>query len=353
MARRIPSTLVTTGLLVLASAGCPGKLAADTGEVCKRYVAAVAAYAQRCEVPGDSAYGDARAEEACVKELAAPGATNLAAARDRCAAEISAAACGDRIECNEERVTGDLDDGAACAAGFQCKSGLCRRDGIGSCGVCVPRNARSAAGGPCVDSADCVEGAECSISTDGGRCVAIDTADAGEPCGSTREARIGCAKGLRCFDARRDESLGTCRPPAGLGGECRGITDCADDLTCIGERCVERLPEGAPCAVSDRSPCARGLACDGTCEKIVLAHDGGACDQYTRLCERGSCIGVSGPSNAPGEGPLPGRPSDHVTPGVCVERAGEGAPCDGPSACRLPASCIAGRCTTLDPGRCR
>lgn len=332
-----------------ALTGCPGKLEGGPGgtsETCKNYAAARAAYNDRCEVPGQGSQTPDRLEEECAKEIVAPGAKNRAAMLDRCTSDLSTASCRDRLRCGGDLPTGDLADGAACGEGFQCKSGFCRRASIASCGVCVAREGRSGVGGACVDSAECVEGASCVVYRDGGKCIAFGVSGAGGPCGTSGNTMVDCENGLRCL-ATASTERGTCSAPIGPGGDCRSMADCTDGLTCIDARCVTRLAEGAPCDPGVRLPCAKGLACDGSCKKIIDAQLGEACDAFTRVCERGICKGGSETSGPNGE---------VITPGTCVlDRLQDGEACDDsdPLACQPPAVCIEGTCAIRDPGRCK
>jgi len=235
MVRTIGSPLAAAAVLLFAVTGCPGKMAlapSAPSETCKRYYDALTAYDERCEIPNRVGPACARLEEACVGEVTAPGATSWAAHLERCASELSAASCGDWIACFWEDATrGELPAGAPCARGIQCESGHCRKSADATCGVCSSLAERSLAGGPC-DSVGCVDGSVCVSTASGSTCTAIAIAEAGQPCGDAPGAITGCAKGLRCAGSGRGQR-GTCRAPAGIGGDCRSSTDCADDLACV------------------------------------------------------------------------------------------------------------------------
>ena len=347
MIRTTSISLVSAAVILLALTGCPGKLESSPTDSCKSYYAALAGYYERCEIfPNRLVPARARFEEQCADLVVAPGASNVVAHLDRCASEILESSCGALSNCTLEVTTGDLADGAPCGAGFQCKSGRCEKPRDVACGVCAsPPGGRAPVGGPCEDGAVCVEGAACIVSSDGAKCFALERAQSGEPCGSRSDALIQCAKGLTCFwDSLQ---AGTCRAPVGVGGECRSLYDCTDGLACIDDHCVERLPEGAACEVGHRYRyrCAKGLACDGTCKKMLWVEAGEPCDTITRWCKRGDCVRNTT------------EPSSSDTLGTCVDLLPEGAACDDgikrAPHCEPPASCIKGKCTVFDPAACK
>lgn len=349
MIRTTSISLVSVAVVLLALTGCPGKLESSPTDSCKSYFAALAGHYERCEIfPNGVVPVRERLEERCARQVVAPGASNLAARIDRCAKEILEASCSDRLDCQFETTTGDLADGAPCGAGFQCKSGHCEKPRDVACGVCAsPAGGRSSpVGGPCDYGTYCVEGAACIISSDGGKCIALEVAQAGESCGRHSDALIQCANGLSCF--LDSPQAGTCRAPVAVGGECRSMYDCTDGLACVDDHCVVRLPEGAACEAASgyRVVCEKGLACDGTCKKMLWVEAGEPCDLITRWCKRGVCVGfMTGPT-----------PSDR-TLGKCVDRLPEGAACDdgadGAQRCEEPARCIEGKCTVFDPTACK
>jgi hypothetical protein len=338
--KRVTSALASCGIVFLLLAACGGSGGSEGGggSVCARYFNALVSYSDRCggEI-GPVSSVRPRYEAACVRALSAPGATNVGGALDRCIQQLGALPCGDDADCDLSG--GTLDDGAPCASGYQCKGGACTGMRDTSCGTCAPR---TAIGGDCNRSNECVEGARCHSSTgDSGKCVAVTIAKAGERCTGRDGEIIDCEKGLRCVF---EGASGTCKEATPAGGACMAGSDCADGLKCVGNTCGPGLPEGADCG-NTFSGCAKGLDCNGAkkCAPIVYVKAGEACDM-NRRCERGSCDGFSFSSTG-------------VTPGTCVDPLPDGAACtkgadEGPR-CDLFAECIDGKCTPDDPAQCK
>ncbi len=342
---RTISFLTSGAALFLLLAACSGSDGSEGGGgACAEYANALVSYAERCSDGAASlGYERARFEAACARALAAPGVTNLAGQIAACSKKISSAtSCdGEELSC-EDLTGGTLEDGAACADGYQCKGGACLTEANSNCGKCA---ARAPIGGKCTRSSDCVEGASCNATSDTGKCVAIKIAKAGEECFGSGDEDVRCDKGLRCsFGAGK----ATCKAPGGAGSDCTSRSDCSGDLRCVDKKCATGLGEGAACSGFDE--CAKGLDCgtDKKCARIVYVKAGETCD-LTHRCERGSCKGSS----------ITGNPDGiEVTPGKCVDPLPDGAACtvDGPEdapGCDVFADCTGGKCTLVDPAQCK
>jgi len=125
-----------------------------------------------------------------------------------------------------------IPDGQFCEFDDMCVSGLCRND-TGQCGS-PPVPSLSAMGGACTP-----------------------------PSAPTMNPRL-CNPGLVCADIDPMTITGTCKEPAGAGGSCRSLFDCA-----LGFACGSRMPDGT-----------------GTCNALVA--DGGACMENDE-CVSGFC----------------------------------------------------------------
>jgi len=305
-------------------------------------VSALASYVDRCG-DGSGTLGSVRSrfEAACARGLSAPGATNVAAQISDCSMKLSTASCsGGEVDC--ELVGGTLEDGAACAESYQCRSGACKTEPGSSCGRCAPK---VPIGGDCTSSANCVEGAACAFDTsDRGKCVALKLAKAGEKCSSSGDEVVRCDSGLECSFTSGEL---TCKAPGGAGADCSSRFDCTDGLRCVDNKCAAGLGEGATCTLDE---CAKGLDCskEKKCARIVYVKGGEECDS-TRRCDRGTCLGSS-VTTGPG--------GTVIQPGKCVDPLPDGAACSSePTAdeprCDVFAECIGGKCTLADPAQCK
>ncbi len=119
--------------------------------------------------------------------------------------------CGSSAVCTLLPGEGQDCPNGACASGLYCKSGKCapRLDAGATCKVF-----------------ECKEGLLCDPDTQ--KCVALATANEGEPCIAQY---VRCANGLRCLPTG-------CAPLGRRGTACDVPSDCASPLTCINQRCT-------------------------------------------------------------------------------------------------------------------
>ncbi|MBX3272734.1 MAG: hypothetical protein KF729_20905 [Sandaracinaceae bacterium] len=194
-----------------------------------------------------------------------------AAAAEACLAEAARVACeqdfylqdGLPLAC-DAALRGTVADGAACASGLDCVSGLC-----GCMRTCEPV---AGVGAACTEM-PCARGSRC----EGGTCVAnVAPRREGEPCTAGFEPHGDCGVQLRCIE-------GTCRAASSL----RVRTE--------GEPCEWSTTE--PATLAEAAWCAAGLECDTSGSSQVCRRplaNGVECSSYS-LCDRaaGSCQGPS------------------------------------------------------------
>src|SRR5439155_17646857 len=117
---------------------------------------------------GDVATCQTRAVPSCASYPTAPGATLTGDQIEACSKAIAGASCSQLLDqginslsdCN---VKGTLDNGKACASGFQCSSGFCPTAAGTTCGTCAPV---TKSGDPCVNES-CYGGQTCVITGSG------------------------------------------------------------------------------------------------------------------------------------------------------------------------------------------
>jgi hypothetical protein len=329
---------LSSWLLVIAFAACSDNATSGGGGACADYSNAVISYLERCEpsIPGGDANLRARYTQVCNLAVAAPGA-NFGAGISECIQKTNAATCDDFPACAP--TTGTLENGAACAHGYQCKSGACPHTSGGRCGTCADK---SAIGDDCSGDDDCVDGAACNFgSADRGKCVALTEAGEGESCNqSTQNSIARCKAGLVCNAQLK------CATRGAAGAACASSSDCANDLKCVDKKCGDGVAEGGACTNDE---CAKGLSCsfaDDKCVKQKTVNAGEVCDD-TRRCARGACKGYDVKYD---------NGKWDVTPGTCVDPLADGADCsndENAPPCDAFAECIDGTCKFPDPASCK
>lgn len=141
-------------------------------------------------------------------------------------------------------------DGVSCAAGLYCEggdyptTGTCRKQKTsGACahgGECASTYACVPSGGPGTCRKEKLPGQPCEpgecvslfsrCGTDG-KCTDARSAET-QPCGTSGDEYIQCAKGLYCDYSDTTADLGTCRPEIPAGSPCTSGGACADDGYC-------------------------------------------------------------------------------------------------------------------------
>ncbi len=340
-------TSVALGFLALTG-GCSSS-ASSTDAACDNYFSA--AFSDRCKSGTVSAERrgqiQARFRTVCQQGLAAPGTGITASYLDKCAAALSATACGGSSTPDECKTpAGTLTDGTACDDSSQCKSSYCKKSttttttdaGTSSetadCGVCA---ATIAAGGDCdlTGETRCAPDTTCIPSgTTGtaGKCTTGVKNDVGGACGASG---TGCKSGLSC-----DFKTLKCVAPGGAGATCSSTSDCQQpDLACVAKVCKARVGDGAACTSS--AECQAQLGCNPTthvCGKRPNAKGGEPCTSFT-VCDTGSC-------NIAQDG----------TDGTCPTLIADGAACTSDSraaVCDEFADCKGGVCKVSDPSACK
>ncbi|MFO0575999.1 MAG: hypothetical protein U1A78_18520 [Polyangia bacterium] len=256
-------------------------------------------------------YGDEktcaeRIQLTCAPYVKLPGSSWTVERLKQCAAGYSTGTCDDYFAPGGPKAcqpaAGLLADGAACAAGDQCKGAYCSNSATSSgCGTCAT------------------------------------PAKSGEACSALKP----CGLGLTCASGR-------CAPQGGVGAACgTGAAPCKSGLYCKSGTCATALAAGATCdPAAGVSGCdsLQGLFCGTTsrkCETYKLANTGEACGTVmtsTVLCAAGgSCSGTG-------------------TNRKCAAAARDGEAC-GPTAgsaqCMSPAACTSARCAVFDPSTCK
>jgi hypothetical protein len=232
-------------------------------------------------------------------------------------------------------VVGQLDDGATCVAGDQCKSNYCDRTEDQLCGKCADRGG---IGSACDQNSDCAGGLTCLTAADtlARACMmpgpAAAKARAGEACGGMLP---GCDAGLTCVGTG---TMKTCMP----------------DVMAAGNPC-----DPTHKMLSDCDSATMHLWCNRTsltCEPRKFAAAGQPCNELPdgsfALCSGGArCVR---PKDAAGT-----RPAQ----GTCVTGAAENGPCfrdasDGPG-CAVTLRCVydavgapSGHCQAQVPAAC-
>ncbi len=166
--------------------------------------------------------------------------------------------------------------GETCSSASQCRSGICHlRAGVGECATaCGPSNTctegfvcrdthciadrRQPVGGPCIDSADCIDGL-CATSGAGSWCTVLCSSD------------TMCPLGMLC-----DPTARVCAPDRGLdGAACNTGDDCVSGLCGNpggGNQCLSFCDRDTACGAGHE--CRRIVAGGGA---VCVATSGGGC----------------------------------------------------------------------------
>jgi hypothetical protein len=253
---------------------------------------------------GDVATCQSRAVPSCTNYPTAPGSTLTGDQIETCSKSIAAASCSQLLDqginslsgCN---LVGTLDNGRACASGFQCTSGFCPTAAGTTCGTCA---AQTKPGDACVNGS-CYGGQSCVVGSSGS---------------------------------------GTCQVPAAAGAACTG--SCVTGYSCVSGTCTAFLKPGDTCSVTSGPACdlTQGYTCQtNVCATITLPKVGEACGSGTKTGPFCAAHAVcSGGATAAG---------------TCVAPADDGATCDttkGPG-CKPGAECTGGVCKLPDPNTCK
>jgi len=301
-------------------AGADAAVAGGCASYARAYCARLEACAPGFFFPGEyldvAACEDVQASR-CGLDRAAPGVSVAASALAACSADLTAFSCSKLLarqlpdSCGP---TGTLVAGAACGSDAQCTTGFCAQSSP-TCGTCA---AAPALGGPCT-AGRCGAGATCTVGVgDDRQCVAL-ALEIGDACGESSYCRFG--------------------------------------LSCVNERCVAGLAEGASCsfAAADEPACdpLAGLRCNGftaaaVCERPTYVGAGQACGDTEIETDAGLQLATTA---CRADGVCPTEPGDTT----CVPRGALGESCDASlqEPCRTLLSCVEGRCILQDPSACR
>lgn len=174
-------------------------------------------------------------------------------------------------------------------------------------------------GGECASDLECPDHARCELgSTCPGTCL--------ETLGTTCQSLTDCGLGETCLEER-------CQPPLAERASCRGDSDCALPLRCLGDF-------GASTCMTKRSEneeCGYGLDCAGELHCVRDASLG------TSVCKQP--LPAGSPCNE-ATACLPDHYCDHDL-GVCQPRVGDGSACSPSSYCPIWSACIDGVCAPM------
>jgi len=313
---------------------------------------------------------------ACVDVTTVEGSRADAAYIDRCREALAGFTGQGAIPLACVPPPGAHEDGAGCVADHQCASLHCAGGSafLRTCGVCAPALRDDAS---C--QTDCGFGYYCGIRIIPGAhsgpslCSPRAIFKSGPPLDPCRG--VTCSAGQYC-----DPSSGACTASRAEGEPCASETECASGRICPSGRCVAPNPLGSPCvadiycatdayckpAPSDRPP-GDGTT-PGTCTKAPAL--GEPCDGWDVQCGRqqpGTDCG------APCDGPTvcrvlqsdaPLTPPNQTTMGTgcvfytgynevcgqCPSLADDGEPCGPGAACGPRSACINGTCQFVRVG---
>lgn len=214
-----------------------------------------------------------------------------------------------------------VEQGQACDAGALCRGGGC------NLGTCRPL----ASEGQSCRTIDCQEGLGCF----GEVCRALSTC-------------VLCSE--RCVDGRQ------CLPYLALNAICRDSIECGPERYCNSQNeCAARMSAGESCA---QAPCVVGLSCNQSrlCATPRLAPRGGYCENDSE-CASGSCYRGTAPFRCIDTVPLGARcalsENTQCTFGAycedasstCRARLGGGMPCTSGTMCQSFSCDAFGACT--------
>lgn len=277
----------------------------------------------------------------CVAELSLTGTSRTAAHVESCATALAKLPCGTIVEFVPECTTkpGSLENGAACNAGAQCRTGICdygALDAAKTCGVCTapldegasctPKTSLCPAGTVCVGSLEAV-----TITT----CKRVSYAEPNAPCGPD----VFCQPGYLCVKTSTDAHAPTCNPRFGPGVYCGDKDEVCEETSFCEQttnKCALRPTQGEAC--DGQHPCSNGFGCSkttATCAPLTFVAPGESCGGNV-ACQQGVCGQGTGTQTCP---PV-------VEDGnSCLEEAH--------MTCRAPATCTNGKCVMPTTGACR
>lgn len=266
-------------------------------------------------------------------------------------------------------IVGNVLDGAACQAGFECATDGARCEapmGGTTCGSQVCRKP-AATGQPCTGGAFCGPADHCVRRIVGGTDLSVcQPGTAGSAC----DRGDDCDPDLFCNGGLNDGSAsGTCTAAKPAGAICRDDRECQGQLMCVGETstttgtCRDTRAPGAPCddlfSCFGHQYCAGAANTVGTCTPAIGV--GAACGTSagqpwcgaTLACEGGMCGGagtVGAPCTRSSDGVFAADPNGCNTGLHCSNAisGGTSGTCEAPlpdgRACRNDDHCQHGYC---------
>lgn len=263
-------------------------------------------------------------------------------------------------------IVGNVNDGAACQADFECATAGARCEapaGGEACGAMVCRKP-AATGQSCANGGFCGPADYCVFERDtasGADVSVCDSGAAGRPC----DGGSDCDPGLFCNGGHDDSTAaGTCTTSKPAGSICSDDRECLGELLCVGETatttgvCRDVRAQGATC--DGIFGCFGHQYCDGpsggpgTCRPALgvgqpcgialgrpwcgatLACDGGSCQPAGAVgatCTRGSDGVFASDPNACSTGLHCSNEITMATTGTCAAPLGDGAACGSDDHC--------------------
>lgn len=246
--------------------------------------------------------------------------------------------CESPAECVDEKCAIDLGVGELCRTAGSCAAGLFCDYYATPAAVCATRLAPSS---PCSSSiaGACVDGYSCSQVEP---YVCVETLGGlNEPCGPY----YACEGDLWCDSV--ELSVGTCRAPVPLDGECTQSLACATGLYCVGSepaKCGPSGGSGEPCSVFEPLSCQGELFCARdtvTCAAPRAANETCNPSVAERACQDGLFCECLSPD-------CPTISSSHQPQDVCAPRRADGQVCTYGYECS-GGYCVSQECTSTAP----
>ena len=98
-----------------------------------------------------------------------------------------------------------------------------------------------------------------------------------------------CADGLVCNQDGSVSTVVKCTRRGGAGAACTSESDCLSELACVNGKCGSPGPVGTACTVSAQCANSVCSSETKKCVPVEWVASGGACDGIVRRCTRGSC----------------------------------------------------------------
>jgi hypothetical protein len=315
--------VAAVGLLgaLLAACGGSGASKADGGgdgvTVCGNYAQKYCNQLQVCAPGIFPFFGFATVADCaatygpeCKDALTAPHTGATVALVQQCSDQLAALSCAQLLQGGAAPACfprgGTIANGGACSSEWQCASGRCSVQSIGSCGTCVPAVPLGQSCDPNgVHGPDCADTLFCGVTSAGTTPV----------CGKSVALGAACADTALC--------------PA--NSYCDGTTKLCTPLPAVGQTC-----DPSTIVYCDLTKAA--ASCDATtsrCKPVTVTKAGESCAPPTADTDVW-CIGSCD---------MPADAGQDAGFGTCTPYVFEGQPCTSSDVCFADTSCTGGVCT--------